>query len=146
MPDTRLFESAITLATLRNGLEAPEKPEDVIVVGAGIAGLVAARLLDDAGYNVEVYEAQQRLGGRVLTERYAEGRYAEMGAMRYPETHPHAMEVFAQTGVTVLPFPLAKKQMHFAGTLLDAEDFLPSRFGFAANADEDVPLGVLRDR
>jgi phytoene dehydrogenase-like protein len=38
---------------------------DTIVVGAGVAGLSAARLLTDAGRRVVVLEARDRIGGRV---------------------------------------------------------------------------------
>jgi monoamine oxidase len=44
------------------------KPERVIVVGAGMAGLVAARLLHDSGLAVTVLEARKRLGGRTWTD------------------------------------------------------------------------------
>lgn len=44
------------------------KPEKVIVVGAGMAGLVAARLLRDSGFAVTVLEARHRLGGRTWTD------------------------------------------------------------------------------
>ena len=52
---------------------------DVIVVGAGIAGLTAARLLHGAGRRVIVLEARDRIGGRVVTER-AGGRVTDLGA------------------------------------------------------------------
>ncbi|MBL0897196.1 MAG: FAD-dependent oxidoreductase [Reyranella sp.] len=42
--------------------------ERVVVVGAGMAGLVAARLLHDSGFNVTVLEARTRTGGRVWTD------------------------------------------------------------------------------
>lgn len=42
---------------------------DVIVVGAGMSGVAAARDLTDAGLNVVVFEAQDRIGGRVHTDR-----------------------------------------------------------------------------
>jgi polyamine oxidase len=44
------------------------KPERVLVIGAGMAGLVAARLLHDSGYKVTVLEARDRIGGRVWTD------------------------------------------------------------------------------
>jgi len=44
------------------------KAERVIVVGAGMAGLVAARLLHDSGFKVTVLEARSRLGGRTWTD------------------------------------------------------------------------------
>jgi monoamine oxidase len=42
---------------------------DVIVVGAGAAGLAAASRLTEDGYDVVVLEARDRIGGRVFTER-----------------------------------------------------------------------------
>ncbi len=43
-------------------------PERVLVIGAGMAGLVAARLLHDSGFKVTVLEARERLGGRTWTD------------------------------------------------------------------------------
>lgn len=42
--------------------------EDIAVVGAGIAGLAAARELTDAGYSVTVIEGRERIGGRIATD------------------------------------------------------------------------------
>lgn len=52
---------------------------DTIVVGAGISGLAAARLLTDAGRTVVVLEARGRVGGRVHTDR-TDGRVTDLGA------------------------------------------------------------------
>ena len=52
---------------------------DTIVVGAGIAGLTAARLLSQSGRSVAVLEARDRLGGRVWTDR-SDGRATDLGA------------------------------------------------------------------
>ncbi|MBW9122171.1 FAD-dependent oxidoreductase [Microbacterium trichothecenolyticum] len=53
---------------------------DTIVVGAGVAGLTAARLLAKAGRRVVVLEARDRVGGRVLTDRHFPGTVTDMGA------------------------------------------------------------------
>ncbi|HEY0226120.1 MAG TPA: NAD(P)/FAD-dependent oxidoreductase [Mycobacterium sp.] len=61
---------------------SPSPPADnksVLVVGAGVAGLAAARSLTDAGWPVRVIEARDRIGGRVYTIRDW-GAPIEMGA------------------------------------------------------------------
>ena len=52
---------------------------DTIVVGAGVAGLTAARLLAQAGRGVLVLEARDRVGGRVSTDR-SDGLATDLGA------------------------------------------------------------------
>lgn len=52
---------------------------DVVVVGAGYAGLTAARTLHRDGRRVVVLEARDRVGGRVLTERTAAGHAVDLG-------------------------------------------------------------------
>src|SRR6266480_520235 len=56
---------------------------DIVVVGAGIAGLVAARTLRSKGLSVVVLEARDRVGGRTLNQDLAAngfpGRVVEMG-------------------------------------------------------------------
>ena len=53
---------------------------DVVVVGAGFAGLAAALDLHDAGLSVVVLEARDRAGGRVLSVELDNGEIAELGA------------------------------------------------------------------
>jgi monoamine oxidase len=53
----------------------------IAVIGAGMAGVTAARTLADAGREVIVFEARDRIGGRVYTERnLVPGLPIEMGA------------------------------------------------------------------
>ena len=49
----------------------PARDPDVVIVGAGAAGLAAAATLVEAGYDVAVLEARDRIGGRILTQHIA---------------------------------------------------------------------------
>jgi len=88
--DLRKYTSAEYLECLIKGFgQVDRKDQSVAIVGAGMAGLVAAWLPKDAGFTVTVYEASLRVGGRVKTLRdgFTSGLYAEAGAMRIPNTH-----------------------------------------------------------
>lgn len=58
----------------------------IVVIGAGMAGLVAADEMIHAGHKVTVLEAKSHPGGRVTTLRadFADGLYAEAGAQYFP--------------------------------------------------------------
>ncbi|XP_027881465.1 L-amino-acid oxidase isoform X1 [Xiphophorus couchianus] len=76
------------LDIVTDGLPAARMPQHVAVIGGGMAGLTAAKVLEDAGHKVTIIEASERIGGRVETFRNRrEGWYAEMGAMRIPSFH-----------------------------------------------------------
>jgi monoamine oxidase len=60
---------------------------DVVIIGAGIAGLSAARLLAQAGQRVAIVEARDRVGGRIHT-RHVSGIPIELGAEFVHGRHP----------------------------------------------------------
>ena len=54
---------------------------DVVVVGAGLAGLTAARRLTEAGLEPVVVEARDRVGGRTLNHEIGDGKVIAVGTV-----------------------------------------------------------------
>lgn len=89
--------------------EPPPPPEDrvdVIVVGAGLSGLVTAYELVRAGHDVRVLEARNAAGGRAQTlrEPFADGLIAESGPARIPPDHDLTLGYIDHFGIETSPF------------------------------------------
>ncbi len=76
----------------------------VAIVGAGIAGLVAAYELKKLGHEVQIFEASNRIGGRIHTHFFSDGTYGELGAMRIPVNHQMVLHYIEQFGLKTRPF------------------------------------------
>ena len=89
---------------------------DVLVVGAGLAGLTAARDLMAAGRSVLVLEARERVGGRVVNQDIGGGNVVEMGGQWAGPTQDRVLALAADLGVTTFPtYDIGKKVLHFNG-------------------------------
>ncbi|SBT90302.1 monoamine oxidase [Streptomyces sp. DI166] len=76
---------------------------DVIVLGAGLAGLGAARDLAAAGTDVLVLEARDRVGGRVEQTRAPDGRTVQLGGEVVGHAHTAYLRLAAELGLKLVP-------------------------------------------
>jgi monoamine oxidase len=77
----------------------PTRYVDVVVVGAGLAGLMAARKLVAAGKKVVLIEADKRVGGRLLGIDIGGGKITEGGAEFIGETQDHIAQLVKDLGL-----------------------------------------------
>jgi len=101
-------------------LEGNPKGASVLVLGAGLAGMVAALELRKAGYKVQILEYQKRAGGRCWTIRggdvytelggetqtcqFDKDLYINPGPWRIPTNHKGIMDYCRRLGVALEPF------------------------------------------
>jgi monoamine oxidase len=90
--------AAASAATKKKAAK-PTRYVDVVIVGAGLAGLSSARQLAAAGKKVVVIEADKRVGGRVLNIDIGGGKITEGGAEFIGETQDHIAKLAKDLGL-----------------------------------------------
>ena len=150
----------------------PRPVPDVLVLGAGLAGLAAARRLSAGGMRPLVLEARSRPGGRVYT-RFDLPDRAEFGAVEVGDSYTRVHALAQACGLDIRPSPPPGSSgltVHVNGHTLNARDWqnspanpltgperrvLPSRLEayylarsipFARAADWDAPAVAAHDR
>jgi monoamine oxidase len=116
------------------------KAADVVVIGAGVAGLAAVRELRGAGLSVIVVEARDRLGGRVYTVRPGAGeRPVELGAEFVHGRPPELVEIAASAELSLVEFAGAQWCVSDGQArecdVVAAIEKVASRFGEAGDRD-----------
>jgi len=78
----------------------------VLVVGGGITGLAAAvALIDEPGVEVHLWEAADRLGGKIASSSFAGVEHVDEGADAYLTRVPHAVQLADRVGISDLTSP-----------------------------------------
>ena len=91
---------------------------EVVIVGAGLAGLSAARDLTKAGLDVVVLEARDRVGGRTLNHHLRDGKVVEVGGQWVGPTQDRIAALAAELGIETFPTYTAGRDV---GAELSAE-------------------------
>jgi monoamine oxidase len=83
--------------------DSPSHEADLVVVGAGLAGLAAARAAAGSGASVVVIEARDRVGGRVLNHDIGGGAVVEVGGQWIGPTQDRLAELAGKLSVETFP-------------------------------------------
>ncbi|MQA74053.1 MAG: FAD-dependent oxidoreductase [Solirubrobacterales bacterium] len=115
-----------------------ERECDVVVVGAGLAGLCAARELLARGTEPLVLEGRERVGGRTLTEQLGNGAFVDHGGQWVSPGQGEIVALARELGVDLFASWDAGATVHWRS---GERSIAPGLFG----ADEDGALADLRD-
>ncbi|TNN03755.1 amine oxidase [flavin-containing] [Takifugu flavidus] len=94
-------------------MTAASEPYDVIVVGGGISGLSAAKLLKATGLNPVVLEARDRVGGRTFTVRNKETKWVDLGGAYVGPTQNRILRLAKEYGIKTYKVNEEENLVHY---------------------------------
>lgn len=109
---------------------------DVLVLGAGMAGLSAARHLADADWQVITLEARSRLGGRIWTDNDLAGYPIELGAEFVHGSQVATWQLLERYNLTARPDHLEQAYAFWRGQIQPADELPFDPYGALAEIDE----------
>ena len=112
--------AGVALGRLPGAAAKPRKRfkrrSDVVIVGAGFAGLAAAREIERKGHSAIVVEARRRVGGRALNAGIGGGEITERGATFVGPTQDRIIGLAAKMGVDIFPTFNEGENMYITST------------------------------
>ncbi|MGK2932827.1 MAG: flavin monoamine oxidase family protein [Solirubrobacterales bacterium] len=127
---------------------------EVAVIGAGLAGLSAARAFEAEGVDVAVIEARDRVGGRTVNEPIGDGKIVELGGQwvgpgqdRILELIPElGLETFKTFGDGLNLIERKGRVKQYSGTIPKANPFALAEVGIALKRIDRLAAKVDRER
>lgn len=92
------LEAAKLSASFRDCIR-PRKPLEVVIAGAGLAGLSTAKYLADAGHKPILLEARDVLGGKIAAWKDKDGDFYETGLHIFFGAYPNVQNLFGELGI-----------------------------------------------
>lgn len=142
------LKSAVAAALLAQvhgcGGTSDRRDGSVIVIGAGLAGLAAAMLLEERGIKVTVIEARERVGGRVMTLDDVPGR-PEGGGPVIADSYKRLLRIASAVGADMGPGPGFERQtlLHINGQSVTGEEWPTSAANKLAPPLRQFPPSIL---
>ncbi|KAJ7979138.1 Phytoene desaturase [Quillaja saponaria] len=99
LENTVNFLEAAYLSSSFRSSSRPSKPLEVVIAGAGLAGLSTAKYLADAGHKPILLEARDVLGGKVAAWKDEDGDWYETGLHIFFGAYPNVQNLFGELGI-----------------------------------------------
>lgn len=112
---------------------------DVAVIGAGLAGLAAADLLQEKGVSVKVIEGSSRVGGRVFTHHLPTGEHFELGAFSFGDGELPLWNYIHRFALPVIQHTQMERTYSFQGR----EGKMSETGAFLQGKEREIPLSHL---
>ena len=127
--------------------QAETRPMDVIIIGAGLAGLSAALDLEAAGAKVLVLEAQDRPGGRLRHESGG-GLSIDVGGIQIGTLYDRVLALCRRFGIEVRPQSrgFGKIDLAIGKTLIPSQAWAASPINRTVGTERDIPPYLLEQR
>ncbi|XP_072363798.1 amine oxidase [flavin-containing] B-like [Scyliorhinus torazame] len=87
--------------------------QDVVIIGGGLSGLSAAKLLTERGLKVMVLEARDRVGGRTYTVQGPEFQYVDLGGAYVGPTQNRILQLAKELGINTYQVNEKEQLIHF---------------------------------
>lgn len=97
--NTLPFLEAAYLSSFFSTASRPSKPLNIVIAGAGLAGLSTAKYLADAGHKPVLLEARDVLGGKVAAWKDDDGDWYETGLHIFFGAYPNVQNLFGELGI-----------------------------------------------